>query len=251
MTVVPRSWSTATPPFPHPRDEAVGRPRRRRLGEVLLAEGVITAEQLSRPCEPQREPRPAPAARPGARAARLRHRDAGRREPGQAPRPGARRPVARPSPRRTSSACCRSTSPSAPGRSRWTSTPTAALIVASATPPTCSPSTTSGSTRAARDPGRRRHRDADPRPARPRLVAVRRGRRGLAHRGGRRGRRAAARGPRRLARVGVGPTTTPRSSSWSTRSSPTPSGCAPPTSTSRCSATACASATASTACCAT
>ena len=56
MTVVPRSWSTDSPPFPHPRDEAAGRPRRRRMGEVLLAEGVITAEQLSEALELQREP---------------------------------------------------------------------------------------------------------------------------------------------------------------------------------------------------
>ncbi len=56
MTVVPRSWSTDSPPFPHPREETPGRPRRRRMGEVLLAEGVITAEQLSEALELQREP---------------------------------------------------------------------------------------------------------------------------------------------------------------------------------------------------
>ncbi len=56
MTVVPRPWSTASPPFPQPRDEAVARPRRRRMGEVLLAEGIITAQELSEALELQREP---------------------------------------------------------------------------------------------------------------------------------------------------------------------------------------------------
>ncbi len=54
MTVVPRSRSTAAPPFPLPH--VGGTPRRRRMGEILLAEGVICAEQLSEALELQREP---------------------------------------------------------------------------------------------------------------------------------------------------------------------------------------------------
>ena len=102
---------------------AVARPHRKRLGDVLLAAGLLTpATARGGAARPADRHRPAPPPRPGARRPRARVREAGRRgarrparagdgRPGAAHRPPGGRPAAAPHRSPSAPACWCSTGP--------------------------------------------------------------------------------------------------------------------------------------------